>query len=225
MKELIKNLPIVGPIAKKIWGTFSKPPAFRDSGQYWDDRYKGGGNSGAGSYNNLAEHKAEVINEFVKTQKIQSVIEYGSGDGNQLELFDFGQYTGFDVSAAAVEMCRTKFDGDSSKHFELMKNYAGEQAELTMSLDVVYHLIEDPVFEEYMERLFDSATNYVIVYASNDESLNSDTTVHVRHRKFTDWVEANRQGFVLHQMLPNKYPFNGDIAVSSFADFYFFKRL
>lgn len=36
-----------------------------NSKNYWENRYKSGGNSGAGSYSNLAEFKAEIINEFV----------------------------------------------------------------------------------------------------------------------------------------------------------------
>ena len=36
---------------------------------YWDQRYKKGGNSGAGSYGRLAEFKAEIINKFIKEKK------------------------------------------------------------------------------------------------------------------------------------------------------------
>ncbi len=36
-----------------------------------------GKNSGAGSYNELAEFKANVLNDFVRENDIQTVIEYG----------------------------------------------------------------------------------------------------------------------------------------------------
>ena len=39
-----------------------------------------------------------------------------------------------------------------------------DRAELALSLDVIYHLVEDTVYESYMGQLFDSATKYVIVY-------------------------------------------------------------
>ncbi len=44
---------------------------------------------------------------------------------------------------------------------------------------------------EDMKRLFDAATKYVIVYADNEEQP-YDNGSHVRHRKFTDWVERFR---------------------------------
>ena len=56
-----------------------------NSSKYWEDRYKNGGNSGAGSYNTLAKFKASVINHFIENNKIQSLIDYGVGDGNQLD--------------------------------------------------------------------------------------------------------------------------------------------
>ena len=33
---------------------------------FWDTRYKSGGNSGNGSYGESAEHKAAVINDYIK---------------------------------------------------------------------------------------------------------------------------------------------------------------
>ena len=37
----------------------------KNSHEYWEKRYASGGNSGAGSYNYLAEFKAEILNNFV----------------------------------------------------------------------------------------------------------------------------------------------------------------
>jgi len=41
-----------------------------NSSEYWDNRYKNGGNSGQGSYNALAKFKASVINDFIENNKI-----------------------------------------------------------------------------------------------------------------------------------------------------------
>ena len=61
-----------------------------NSSKYWDDRYKKGGNSGDGSYNNLAIFKSQIINSFLlhTTNSIESIIDYGVGDGNQLSLLN-----------------------------------------------------------------------------------------------------------------------------------------
>lgn len=204
--------------------------AFNHSAQYWDDRYRLAGNSGAGSYGCLADFKAEVLNRFVASEQIRSVIEFGCGDGNQLSLACYPRYTGFDVSEHALQRCRDRFAGDESKAFLPVSAWNGHQAELTLSLDVIYHLIEDDVFTRYMATLFRSASRFVIIYASNNEQLNAllgGHVKHVRHRKFTDWIVNNMTAsWVLHDWVPNKYPFDiRDQNNTSFADFYIFRRL
>ena len=44
----------------------------KNSREYWEKRYASGGNSGAGSYNYLAEFKAEILNNFVTENNINS---------------------------------------------------------------------------------------------------------------------------------------------------------
>lgn len=154
---------------------------FKSSSNYWDQRYRLGGNSGSGSYGKAASYKAEVLNHFVSSQSIQSVMEFGCGDGNQLTLANYPSYAGFDVSPTAIKRCRELFSGDPTKHFELMSNYDGEQADLSLSLDVLYHLVEDEVFDSYLKTLFNSARHYVIIYSS-DTDKPVKTMAHVRLR-------------------------------------------
>ena len=68
---------------------FKKKIEFAGSNDYQEKRYQQGGNSGNGSYDILAEFKAEIINKFVNQNEIETVIEFGSEDGNQLRYFDF----------------------------------------------------------------------------------------------------------------------------------------
>jgi len=193
-----------------------------DSANFWEKRYASGGNSGAGSYNRLAQFKAEIINDFVKKHSVNSVIEFGCGDGNQLSLAKYPKYLGFDVSQTAVTICKDKFSNDKTKEFRLVSDYCREKAELVLSLDVIYHLIENNVFEKYMETLFFASKKYVIIYASN--KTGSQWAHHVKHRKFTDWIESNKKDWNLLQFIPNKYPAadNGEDPTTSFADFYVF---
>jgi hypothetical protein len=223
MKELIKNTPILGSLARRLKRELDVR-RFRGSGDYWERRYVEGGTSGEGSYDHFAHFKAEILNGFVQKHSIQSVIEWGSGDGNQTSLFQFPAYTGFDVSPTAIARCRERYKNDSTKQFKEVATYAGEQAELSISLDVIYHLIEDSVFEAYMHRLFESATRYVIIYASNTDDNSDNPAPHVRHRHFTRWVENHYPQWNLIQHIPNRYPYNGDYTKTSFADFYIFQK-
>lgn len=223
MKEFIKKTPILGRLAQRIKRELNLR-RFRGSTDYWENRYAASGTSGEGSYNQLAHFKAEILNAFVLENHIQNVIEWGSGDGNQAGLFQFPAYTGFDVSDTALAKCRARYKDDPTKQFKAVKVYAGEQAELAISLDVVYHLVEDAVFEAYMRQLFGSATRYVIVYASNTDDNSDNHAPHVRHRHFTGWVEEHVPDWQLIQHIPNRYPYNGDYTQTSFADFYIFQK-
>ena len=109
------------------------------------------------------------MNQFVADNAVQSVIDWGCGDGNQLSLAEYPAYLGVDVSHRAVAICRTRFQDDSTKRFLALSEYRNETAELALSLDVIFHLVEDAVFESYMSNLFDSAQRYVIIYSSNTD--------------------------------------------------------
>jgi len=196
---------------------------FDGSAAYWESRYQDGGNSGAGSYDQFAAFKAEFINAFVKKESIESVIEFGCGDGNQLSLLDVPDYVGVDVSKTAIEQCEKRFADDSQKRF-LHSDAPRPGAQLALSLDVIYHLVEDSVYETYLSELFAAAEKFVIVYSSNDSELESSTPKHVRHRCFTDSIDKLAPGWSLIEKVPNRYPYLGDYRTGSFADFYVFGR-
>jgi hypothetical protein len=226
-KTLLKQIPFFGEAARRwYWRLGEKTPdqPFPGSVEYWEQRYAQDGNSGVGSYGKFAEFKAEVLNAFVRDHKIRTVIEYGCGDGNQLQLTPYPSYTGFDVSETAIGKCREMFKGDASKTFRLVDQYSGEKADLTLSLDVIYHLVEDDVFESYMRRLFASADRYVIVYSSNTDDNRGYEGSHVRHRHVTKWIEAHMKDWRLLQHIPNKHPYKGDYREGSFADFFAYTR-
>jgi hypothetical protein len=221
LKAAIKQLPAWGSLLPSVR---AKLGTFKGSRDYWEQRYKTGGNSGAGSYNRLAEFKAEFLNRFVEEHQIASVIEFGCGDGAQLKLAKYPSYTGTDISMTALEKCRSLFVGDLSKRFLSLESLEqNNPADLSLSLDVIYHLVEDSVFDAYMRRLFSFAWRFVIIYSSN---MDRDwPSKHVRHREFTRWVENNRPEWCLLSVIKNPYPFDpSNQEQTSFADFYLFAR-
>ncbi len=191
---------------------------FFDSASYWEERYAKGRTSGEGSYGKLAEFKAQVLNQFVLKNNINTVIEYGCGDGNQLRLANYPSYIGFDVSRTAVERCRNLFRDDKTKIFEIITNYKNETSELTLSLDVIYHLVEDCVFDEYMKRLFLSSSRFVIIYSNDIEQGAQITNKHVRFRRFSEWVNNNAKDWELKEVKENK------LKDLSEADFFIYKK-
>ena len=210
---------------RKIVSVFKAERNRFTSAGFWENRYASGGNSGAGSYNHLAQFKAEVLNGIVNEFGIRSVIELGCGDGNNLEYYQIQQYTGGDVSPAAIAVCRSRWAKDASKTFVLMSDLGAARAELAISFDVIFHLVEDSVYETYLGKLFSSATRFVLIYSSHVNFRPPEP--HVRHRNFLQWCYEHQPEWLLTRFIPNRFP-TPDIAVfdpkSSFSDFFLFRR-
>lgn len=228
LRQFLEELPLFGDLLRGLHWCATLPARrrrpFPGTGEFWEERYGRGGTSGAGSYGGAATLKARVLNDFVDEEGVSSVIEFGCGDGNQLRLADYPRYLGFDVSPAALERCREAFRDDPGKSFKLMDEYDGEGAELALSLDVVYHLVEEELFNGYMERLFSAGERFVVIYSSNTESNFGFRGTHVRHRLFTKWVEEHARGWRLKKKVPGWSFFRGALPFRYGVAFYIYER-
>jgi hypothetical protein len=192
---------------------------FNGSSAYWEDRYRNGGNSGVGSYGEIADYKAAYINTFIRKFKINSVIEFGCGDGNQLTKIDYPNYIGLDVSKTAIQRCLALFPKDTTKSFFLYDSNAFQDyhqifsAELCLSLDVIYHLVEDDIFTNYMNHLFDASTKFVLIFSNDSEGWGKN---HVKSRKFTEWVSNKKPEWNLIEHTKNEQ--------SPWQDFFVYQR-
>ncbi|HEY2122850.1 MAG TPA: class I SAM-dependent methyltransferase [Chthoniobacterales bacterium] len=230
LKAFVAGTPVLGAVARSIARIpviedLRRRFGFRGSSSYWEDRYRHGGTSGSGSFGRLAEFKAGILNDYVGKKGIQTVIEFGCGDGSQLALARYPRYVGIDVAHGSITTCRSSFAGDKTKSFHLASQIPPDlgRFELVLSLDVIYHLVEDEVFDTYMRSLFAHADRFMAIYSSN--KIEPSDAPHVRHRVFTRWIEINEPVWRQSGFVPNIYPHDparpGD---TSFADFYFFER-
>src|SRR5689334_16345808 len=191
------------------------------SAEYWDARYRAGGTSGAGSYGRLAEYKAAMINGVIALNGIAHVADFGCGDGNLLSLLRPPAYTGLDVSETVLDRCRQRFPQHTFLPFT--QAAALRPADLCLSVDVIFHLIEPEGFAAYIDALFSHDARLVLIYASN---LDRDWPApHVRHRRFTDHLARHVSDWRLCAHLPNPYPFDPACPdETSFADFFVYAR-
>jgi hypothetical protein len=228
VRETIKATPVLGGLVSNAARRY-RVSHFPGSATFWEQHYAAGRDSGPGSFGRLAAFKAEVIADICREQEITSVIEWGCGDGNQLSRLAVPRYLGMDVSRTAVEHCVKRFAGDPDKSFAwydpgvFLDNAGFFCADLALSLDVIFHLVEDVTFATYMRRLFRSARRHVLIYSSDVEGLRYSEP-HVRDRKFSAWVESNEPGWELTKTVRNPYPFTGVEEAGSFSDFYFYSR-
>ena len=231
--DWLRRVPGLAPLVRGARRAVGRPLGavrFPGSAAYWRQRYAEGGDSGAGSYGKFALFKAEVLNGLFDELALASAIEFGCGDGNQLRLLTVRDYLGVDISPEAVARCRAAFDGQPGRRFALLApgsgdgtgsadTYRGERADCALSLDVIYHLVEDAAFDAHMRMLFAAATRCVVIYSSDRDADAADGP-HVRHRRFTGWVAAQAPQWRLLRHVPNAYPFAGDWRTGSFADFH-----
>jgi SAM-dependent methyltransferase len=178
-----------------------------NSAKYWERRYKRGKDSGSGSYGRLARFKAEVVNRVIAETKATSLLDLGCGDGHQLSLFRPMTYVGVEVSPTILGRLRNRYAGQPTFRFLHEDELPlGLQCDIALSCDVIFHLLEDAVFEAHMTSLFRHARHVVVIYSSNhDEPYDGS---HVRRRRFTDFVAARFPEWspVLH--IPNAFPWD-----------------
>lgn len=222
-RRLLGCSPWTRDLGKRLYA-FWLSMRYRGPRDYWTARYRSGGLSGSGSYGPLAAFKAEMINGLIVELGVQSVIEFGCGDGNQLNYMHYPRYTGYDISPEALDHCRQRFTGDSTKEFLPLDAYDGRTADLVLSLDVIYHLTDDTVYAEHMRTLFAAARRWVLIYSSNTDEQVGVVFPHIRHRHFSAWIDRHAPDWRLARHIPNRFPFNGDERTSSFADFYLYER-
>lgn len=171
---------------------------------HWENRYKSKGNSGDGSYGVLCDYKAKVINKFIIDNSCKNIIEFGSGDGNQMSYFNVERYTGVDISEYVINMCKQKYGHLDNKQFVTYDEYykTSSKYDLALSLDVIYHLIEDDVYEKYMNDLFNSTNRFVIIYSTcHQEEYNGS---HIYSRMFTKYIDLHfpRAKLLWHERNP-----------------------
>jgi len=192
-----------------------------DEKSYWDKRYAKGNTSGCGSYGDYAKYKADVINEFIQQEKLNSIIEFGCGDGNQLGMININEYTGLDISKEAISMCIDTYCENKNKSFLLydpdhfLNNTL--QFDASISLEVIFHIIDDNKYRKYLHDLFSCASKYVIIYSSNFAQQRKETS-HIKHRNFTTYVDATFTSWTLKSFLKN--PFSDRT-----SNFYIYKRI
>lgn len=183
--------------------------SFSGTAPYWERRYLRGGDSGAGSSGELAQYKARFVNSVIGEFGAETIIEWGCGDGQQLALAEYQRYVGLDVSATAIRRCLQRFPQDKSKSFlaydasALWDGAGFLRSDAALSLDVIYHLVEDSAFETYMTNLFLSAKRLVIIYC-NDIAMPS-LAPHIRYRRFSEWITVQAPEWSLVKTETNPY--------------------
>jgi predicted TPR repeat methyltransferase len=184
-----------------------------DMYKYWEDWYSKGNTSGKGSVGKLAEYKTTFINNVIQTYNIQSMIDFGCGDGVVMKGINCKSYLGVDLSLTAIQLCSTL---SPEKEFVHLDKFDERIADMTISLDVIFHLTDNLEYIYYMDMLFNSASKLVVIYSTNLDYRSHPQFQHIRHRRFSSNIP---KGWELKQYYPNPYPSESD------SDFYLYGNI
>ena len=169
---------------------------FINSAQYWEDRYYYGGNSGRGSYYKNALEKADYLNAKIDQFGIDTIVDIGCGDGNNLKLFKIQNYYGFDVSKTIILQNKREFKNDHSKQFSIIdknfeedlsniKNQKNVEKIVCVSFDVIGHLVEDNIYENHL-RSFDLVNPDYLIISNFDVDQEYDLSIpHIKARNYS----------------------------------------
>lgn len=184
-----------------------------DATQYWEERYAAGGDSGAGSAGRHYVFKRDYLNDMITRYEIRSVVDFGCGDGQQVAELAVDSYYGLDVSDAAIRRCRGSFANRPGYRFDTPDRAVLRRYDLALSLDVLYHIVDEEDYRSYLDVLF-SHSNFTLVYA-NYGARDCDAH-HMLYRDNSAEIAALRTRSQLLEKRPN--PHKTDFGFSLFRN-------
>ena len=169
---------------------------FSNSAKYWEDRYFYGGNSGKGSYFENAAEKADYLNAKINQYNIDTIVDIGCGDGNNLKLFESRNYYGFDVSRTIIDYNKKLYDQDKNKKFILIddnfekilmdvRNRKDTKNLMCVSFDVIGHLVEDNVYRDHLENFSSLNPDYLIISCYDGDVEYDLSMAHIKQRNYS----------------------------------------
>lgn len=171
---------------------------FRSAEHYWENRYARGGNSGPGSRGAELRHKLAFVQKFITDNRVKSVFDYGSGDGEFASKLVVPTYYGYEPSPSARQMF---FDRDLPRSY--MTGTWLYLAELGLSLDVIFHVVDADDYVEYLENLFRTSLKWIIIYGF--ESSEEELWPHIKPRPFTRFIANRFPEWVLISKIPSGF--------------------
>ncbi len=105
--------------------------------------------SGHGSLPRVTKGYRTFLSDFIKSNNVRSVVDYGCGDWqfSRLIHWDNVKYTGLDIVPAVIEQNRARFGDASTISFDVISpdEYKLPKADLLITKDVLQHLANESV--------------------------------------------------------------------------------
>lgn len=150
---------------------------------YWEPWYQREEiGSGDGSRGILLEYKANSLNAIYEKYHVGNVFDFGCGDGYLVSKLNCKTYYGVDISETSVKLCNERVN---KPNFYFEKGHFYEQTidvvaynytskfkvspDIVTCIDVLYHIIDEAVFNKTVENIFSIGAKVVVLYTIPDE--------------------------------------------------------
>ena len=178
--------------------------------KYWEERYKEKLGSGEGSRGDLLKFKAQYLNDLFRKYGVESVFDFGCGDGHLVNLLECKQYYGVDVSLSAVQQCRemvkkTNFIFEQG-HFgnysaaTIKRKFSGlfgVDVDAVMSIDVLYHIMDEHLVEFVLQAMFGAGSKIVVTYTIPNQKMDGSKHGGIYHFNTDRILDKVTQGYLL----------------------------
>jgi hypothetical protein len=130
---------------------------------YWEGNYRKGGTSGPGSVGSLRQWKWENIVKY--SGPITEVIDVGCGDLSFWEgKTPPSRYVGIDISQTIIDRNRERWPSSTFICSSADRTLELEQARIVFCLDVLFHIMDDGIYENILANLMRYSSEWIFVY-------------------------------------------------------------
>ena len=145
---------------------------------------------------NIISSKFKTINNIITQNNIQSIIQYGLSDKNQIELFNTENkiFTGIDKNLSNVLKCNHLFKDDKTKHFIHSNNIKNN---LNADLVLIYNVhknLQDDTHKEFIQNLLNKSKRYVVIY---------EKCISEKYKHFLNYIN-NLPQWKFYEFVPNE---------------------
>lgn len=173
---------------------------------YWDNRYRSGGGSGAGSEGTYLEIKKKVILPIINELGIKNIEDFGCGEGSLIPYLPLDRYKGYDISPTIINKLKNKYGGSTKYEFNLINEACVGEPDMALSLDVFFHLVEDSVCDEYLQKIIGSRPKWILFLTWNSKVIYTEHIkgTHVRYRDLTRHMHCF-DSYTLDRIIPHNH--------------------
>jgi len=142
-----------------------------------------------------------LINKY----DLKSISDVGCGECTLLPyLQGIRKYYGYDISPAVLsKVSKNAQDGFSKEFILLTNNTKIVSSDLVLSLEVIFHQVNDDEYLDYMRKLVNSNGEYLLILTMNEGILKTNhiKNRHIKYRDISKFMDSTNYSLV------EKFPF------------------